>query len=128
MKNFHIQNKLITQNEKEEYYKEAVPYIASFTFEIPQEDISAGEYIFVKKAIDKLSPLTKPLKLARYLKTDPKIIFEAIEKDILPYIKNGNQYVVKTKEIVPFLRKYSIIENYYHDTTSFRKHRKYKYS
>ena len=109
MKSFQIQNDLISKQEKQEYYNEVVPYRAGFVLSIPDNDISMDEYIYIKKIVKDLSPVTKPLKLARYLRIDSRFVFEAIKTNLIPHIKYGNKYFIKTEEILPLLRKHHMV-------------------
>ena len=98
--------------EKLKYYKQCLDYLENFMLYFPSSEMSRVEYFFIQKALNTLTPLAKPHKLADFLKIDVDYIYDAIEDKILPHFNYGSSYSIKTAEIIPFLNNsYSSILN-----------------
>lgn len=97
-----------TQEEKEEYiyYSQCIDYLDNFSLTRPEKSTS-HEFKIIKKAVKTLSPLTKPHKLAEFLKVDVDLIYYGMEHGYIEYFKTRNRYSVKTAGIVKFLKKFS---------------------
>ena len=112
-KNFKFPYFIKTQRDKEEYiyYTECIEYLDNFSITRP-ENSTTHEFKIIKKAVKKLSPLTKPHKLAEFLKIDVDIVYYGMEKGYIEYFKTQDRYSVKTAGIVKFLKKFSsLIKN-----------------
>ena len=102
-----------TQEEKEEYiyYTECIEYLDNFSITRP-EKCTTHEFKIIKKAVNTLSPLTKPHKLAEFLKVDVDLIYYGMEYGYIEYFKTRNSCSVKTAGIIKFLKKFpSIMKN-----------------
>lgn len=71
--------------EKIKYYKQCIDYLENFMLYFPCREMSRIEYFFIQKALNTLTPLAKPHKLADFLKIDVDYIYDAIEDEVSPF-------------------------------------------
>ena len=97
-----------TQEEKEEYiyYNQCIEYLDDFSLTRP-EKCTSHEFKIIKKAVNTLSPLNKPHKLAEFLKTDVDLIYYGMEHGYIEFFKTRNRCSIKTASIIKFLKKFS---------------------
>lgn len=87
------------------FYYNCSKYLENPFSYIPKYTDDLFEYRYMTKAIKILGPLTKPHNLADFLDIDVDIVFDAIEKGVIPCFAYDGIYSIKTKEIFPFLSK-----------------------
>lgn len=108
IKKFSGKNKIMSAEEIERYNdfaKQKCDYYLNFEFEISVDYCDVREYIFLKRAVKTLSPLTTPSRLAGYLKIDITLVMRGITEGLIPYFTDGYIYSIKTIGILPFVRK-----------------------
>ena len=116
-----------TEKEREEYlfFKQCTEYLENFKLTRPLGSTS-HEYRIIREAVKALSPLTKPVNLAEFLKVDTELILYSIEKEYIDCLKTSNSCVVKTASIITFLKKFSILMKSYGISTKNYFYLKYK--
>ena len=116
-----------TEKERDEYlfFKQCAEYLENFKLTRPLGSTS-HEYRIIREAVKALSPLTKPINLAEFLKVDTELILYSIEREYIDCLKNGDNCVVKTASIITFLKKFSILMKTYGISTRNYFYTKYK--
>ena len=107
------------EKEKERYlfFKKCEEYLKTFKLTRPEKS-TTHEYKIIREAVNELTPLTNPQKLAKFLKVDTDIILYSIEKGYIDCLKTNDICAVKTSSIITFLKKFSILMKNYKNLTS----------
>ncbi len=106
-------------DEKERYlfFKKCEEYLKTFKLTRPEKS-TTHEYKIIREAVNELTPLTNPQKLAKFLKVDTDIILYSIEKGYIDCLKTNDICAVKTSSIITFLKKFSILMKNYGNKTN----------
>lgn len=107
------------EKEKERYlfFKKCEEYLKTFKLTRPEKS-TTHEYKIIREAVNELTPLTNPQKLAKFLKVDTDIILYSIEKGYIDCLKTNDICAVKTSSIITFLKKFSILMKNYGNKTN----------
>ena len=107
------------EKERERYlfFKKCEEYLKTFKLTRPEKS-TTHEYRIIREAVNELTPLTNPKKLAKFLKVDTELIIYSIEKGYIDCLKTNDICAVKTSSIITFLKKFSILMKHYGNKTN----------